>query len=192
MVRIISINIRSDNSADVEHSWVNRLPLPAEVLNLYHPDIVVTQEGWRRQLRELEARLDGLHLIDGHRDWIEERMYPCIFVRASEGCRVGQSGDVWLSETPQLAGSVSFGSAFPRLMTWCVLSCDKSPTLVANLHLDHESRATRTEQARVAAEELRALNSEGLPVVLAGDFNDTPDGPVRNGIMERLPELYDP
>ncbi len=195
MVRIITINIRFDNPADGEHRWRERLPVLAQVLNSYTPDLVLTQEGWHRQLLELEECLDGLRLLDDHREWIEERMYPCIFARPdSYGLRVRRSGDVWLSETPYVEGSVSFGSAFPRLMTWCELTCRDAigPLMIANLHLDHEARDTRIAQARVAANELSALNSQGLPVVLAGDFNDAPDSPVRHKITARLPHLYDP
>ncbi len=193
MLRIVSVNIRFDNPADGEHRWALRLPLLAEVLNSHRPDIVATQEGWRTQLRELEACLSACGLVDQHREWIEERMYPSVFVRHA-ALQVLQSGDVWLSKTPYVPGSSSFGSAFPRLMTWCELECRNSgrQLFFANLHLDHEERDTRVEQARVAANELCGLNGRRLPIVLAGDFNDAPDGPVREAIAGELPNLYDP
>ena len=193
MVCVVSINIRFDNPTDGRNRWGLRLPLLSGMLNAHRPDIIATQEGWRDQLQELEARLAGCSLVDRHRGWLGDRMYPCLFVRRRR-LRVLRSGDVWLSETPDVAGSYSFGSAFPRLMTWCELELHASGRRIvfANLHLDHERRSTRIEQARVAARELYALNERRLPVILAGDFNDTADGPVRAAVMDALPELYDP
>ena len=80
-------------------------------------------------------------------------MYPSLFVR-SEQMSVKKSGDIWLSETPLIAGSKSFKSAFPRLCTWASVMWfqvegDKSkgePLFIVNCHLDHVLEETRIRQ----------------------------------------------
>src|SRR5262245_28013862 len=112
--RIATCNIRYDSPEDGQHAWVARRPVLAQVLKGLAPDILGTQEGREKQIRELQKSLLPMALVDGHRTWIEERMYPSLMFNHS---RMGviDSGDIWLSETPEVPGSISFGSSWPKL-----------------------------------------------------------------------------
>lgn len=180
---------------DKENLWSSRLPLLAETIRRAAPLVLGTQEGWEWQLRELEAELPDHRIVDGERYWMEERMYPSLFV--SREVTVLRSGDVWLSETPDLPGSRSFGSLYPRLMCWAEISvAEQAPFLCANLHLDHQSSETRVSQIEVALTALAELLPQGMPLCLMGDFNDPPGGAVTRTIVRKSPSLgvhlYDP
>ena len=189
---LISCNIRFDNPADGQNSWMHRRDFLSETLLKHSPSIIATQEGRFQQLNELKASLKNFDIIDQHRSWIGERMYPTIFIRQDKFEYIN-SGDVWLSETPDIAGSLSFGSTFPRLMTWAKVQIKESDKnlLIVNTHLDHIKAETRLAQIKVLASEIKRVWDPTCAIVIMGDFNDAPDSPVRAEIMKHFPELQD-
>jgi endonuclease/exonuclease/phosphatase family metal-dependent hydrolase len=184
-LKIASSNIRFDNPQDGIHAWDNRKNLLQKIINDFHPHILGTQEGREQQIKSL-AKLLSLKLVEEHRKWIDERMYPCLYIN-EEKIKLHQSGDIWLSETPYVSGSKSFKSAFPRLCTWMhvtylINDCDY---FVVNTHLDHVLAETRIQQINVLIDEVNRLNTKNLPVILMGDFNDSPLSEVRNTVSTR-------
>ncbi len=191
--KIISSNIRFDNPNDGQHIWKNRKNLLVEIINDFESDILSTQEGRQMQLNDLAASLKNLNLVDRHRQWIAERMYPCIFINPNT-VRIDRSGDVWLSDTPDVPGSYSFGSAFPRLCTWIAgqfININQAFFLV-NVHLDNFFAETRSKQIEVLIKEVKKNNNQNLPLILCGDFNESPFGQVRRIINNGFKDLYDP
>lgn len=190
MPRVMSCNIRFSNPQDGAHDWVHRKDFVAELIHSESAGIIGTQEGREPQLRELEELLPNHTLIDQHRSWIQERMYPCLFIDLSLYEVLG-SGDIWLSETPEVAGSSSFESAFPRLCTYAKLKDLKTEQefFVVDCHLDHVKEETRVEQIKVLLAEIHKV-SGGSPLILMGDFNTSPTGPVREIVNQT--KLVDP
>ena len=186
---LMTSNIRFENKADGDNNWPNRKALWSKIVEENNISILCTQEGRNIQLLDAESQID-LDLIHDHREWIPERMYPCIFYKKSE-YNILDSGDFWLSETPHLAGSKSFNSAFPRLCTWALLEKENNRFYVFNCHLDHILDETRHEQSKVLVKQINKLNQINLPIILAGDFNEPPDGLVRSHITNEL-SLIDP
>jgi endonuclease/exonuclease/phosphatase family metal-dependent hydrolase len=188
----ISCNIRFDNPADGQNSWSHRKDFLAQILLNERPHIIATQEGRFAQLKDLESLLVDYELIDQHRSWIGERMYPTIFIKKNtfEFCK---SGDLWLSETPEIAGSRSFESAFPRLMTWTKLQLKESAKnlFIVNTHLDHIKSETRVHQIKVLAHEIKRVWDQHTPLVIMGDFNDSPQSEVRSILISEFPSLVD-
>lgn len=190
-LNLITCNIRFDNPADGNNSWAHRRDFLSQLLLSHRPDIIGTQEGRHGQLKDLESLLKDFQIIEGHRSWIEERMYPSLFIR-KERFHVLASGDSWLSETPQVAGSIAFGSAFPRLMTWVKLEekTDRRTFFVFNTHLDHVKSSTRVNQVKVLIEEMKKISGD-QNFVLLGDFNDSPASEVRQLLLQSFPHLVD-
>lgn len=189
---LISCNIRFDNPADGQNSWSNRRDFLAQTLLKHSPDIISTQEGRFLQLGELNDSLKDFEIIDQHRSWIGERMYPTIYVRNGK-FEYLSSGDVWLSETPDVAGSISFESSFPRLMTWSKLQIKNSEQkiLVINTHLDHVKPETRQQQIKVLGQEVLKIWDKQSALIIMGDFNDSPESSVRKILLELFPGLQD-
>ncbi len=162
------------------------------VIETCRPDVIATQEGRRPQIQDLSSLIPGFELVDAHRDWIEHRMYPCLFLRSGR-FTVLDSGDVWLSESPGVPESQLDDSNYPRLVSWVHLrdDVDSGELVVANVHLDNAGPDVRRRQTSIAADELSRISSE-VPLVLCGDFNDSPDSEVAGMLAAKLPELYDP
>jgi len=191
-VKIISSNIRFDNPADGDNSWSHRRLQLTQLLLSHSPDVIATQEGRFDQLKDFESLLKDYTIIDHHRSWIKERMYPSFYLRKN-AFEVLRSGDLWLSETPQIAGSKSFESAFPRLLTWTEVQLKNSEhkLFLVNTHLDHIKRETRSHQVKVLAQEITREWDGHSHLIIFGDFNDDPDSPVRQILMDDFPHLVD-
>jgi endonuclease/exonuclease/phosphatase family metal-dependent hydrolase len=186
---VISSNIRFNNPADKSNSWDNRKSFYYSVINQNKPQIIGSQEGREDQLRELEQGLVSKRLVDTNRTWIEQRMYPCLYVDKS--IKVLDSGDRWLSDTPEVPGSKIESSAFPRLMTWSLIEQEQNRVFVFNLHLDHTTDEVREAQALIAIEEILKINKNTEPLIVVGDFNSSPDSKVYKYFIEKL-SLIDP
>lgn len=188
---LVTCNIRFDNPADGPNSWEHRRLFLRDVLLSHSPDIIATQEGRFTQLQDLDSLLTGYEIVDPHRAWIGERMYPTFFLKKNR-FEMTRSEDVWLSETPDIAGSKSFGSAFPRLMTWMKIQpVDSDRDLwFVNTHLDHLKEETRLGQVNVLSSEVRRFWNPLDHLVIMGDFNDHPLSAVRKHLEEEF-ELQD-
>lgn len=185
-LRICSFNIRFKNSMDGLNSWENRLTEIEKFTKKNQFSIIGTQEGRFDQLKEFE-KITGLKLIDSHRPWINERMYPCFFVDIKK-IKILKSGDIWLSLTPEIPGSSSFQSSFPRLATWIkFVIIELGIEMYAfNVHLDHILESTRLEQIKVLIQSIFKINKEHIPLILLGDFNESP---LSNTYLQIITEL---
>lgn len=189
---LITCNIRFDNPADGDNSWSHRRLFLSKTLLKHSADVIATQEGRFDQLKDLEKILPGYVLLDQHRSWIKERMYPALFLKINR-FETRFSGDLWLSDTPEIAGSQSFDSAFPRLMTWANVQIKDSSQKITliNTHLDHIQQETRISQARVLALETKKLWVDDSKIFIMGDFNDDPSSEVRKIINDQFSGLQD-
>ena len=191
--KVISSNIRFDNPTDGLNRWENRKPHLGQLITQFAPDLLSTQEGRLPQIEQLTQVLPNLQLATTHRPWISYRMYPCIFFNPHT-IEIIDSGDIWLSKTPQLPGSLSFKSSFPRLATWIKAQFKESQKhfVYINTHLDHVLGYTRLKQIQVLLKELTQINTDNFPMIVTGDFNESPLGKTRKKLMSLAPNLYDP
>lgn len=154
------------------NAWRKRRPVMAELLGAELPTMLGTQEGLHRQLRDIE------HDLPGHYDWIGEGRgggitdeYCAIFFDTRRLDPV-ESGHFWLSDTPDVPGSRSWGNANIRMVTW-IRFRDKrvgGELAVLNTHLDHVSENSRVRGAELIRDRVNALPPD-VPVIVMGDFN---------------------
>ena len=87
---------------------------------------------------------------------------------------------IWLSDTPEKAGSTTWGNGIPRVATWVRLMDRASGQglWVVNMHLDHKNQPSREKGVRLMAERLVAMNRDSEPVVWMGDFNAVEGNPA--------------
>lgn len=189
---LVTCNIRFDNPADGDNSWSHRRDFLVQTLLKYSPDIIATQEGRFGQLMNMSEALSEYELIDSHRSWIKERMYPSFFIKKNQ-FEIFKSEDLWLSETPGVAGSLSFDSAFPRLMTWVRVQPrnSKKNFLFVNTHLDHIKKETRLCQVNVLSREIKRLWNKTDSLIIMGDFNDSPESDVRKHLQNEFSGIQD-
>lgn len=177
-MRVLTINLRFENEADGSNNWPYRREMVARVINEFAPHLLGTQEGFRPQSADLASLIPKYHLCDEHRYWDPERMYPCIFYDPEE-IAIEESGDFWLSETPYVHGSSSWGSSRPRLATYarCRLVQAEKAFFFCDTHFDNVSAEARKRGALVLIEQLEIINRDKLPLIVVGDFNGPPSSP---------------
>ena len=84
-----------------------------------------------------------------------------------------KSGTFWLSETPDVPGSISWGSACRRVCTWTILKDKRNGQTFcfANTHTDHISALARKEGMLLIVKKMKEFAPEGTPLVFTGDHN---------------------
>jgi endonuclease/exonuclease/phosphatase family metal-dependent hydrolase len=177
----MTFNLRFANPLDGPDAWEFRKELVAEVILTQRPDLLGTQEGTVLQLQYLEGHLPGYLPLTAHRRVDPTCQYPTIFYRADR-FQVGESNEFWLSETPTVHRSLSWGSAFPRMVTYGLFqeTGRELSFYFINTHLDHISAAARQGGARMIRNFFFSLN---LPIILVGDFNEPPEDPVYRELL---------
>lgn len=81
----------------------------------------------------------------------------------------------WLSDTPEIPGSKSWGNNVIRMVTWVRFlhsppGEEPQELVFFNTHFDHQSANAREKSAALVLERINEFDP-ALPVVLAGDFN---------------------
>lgn len=175
-VQVMTFNIRYENEGDKgRRSWGERVVGIVKMLRSERPDVMGIQEGLHGQVADLRASLpeygfSGMGRSDGQR----AGEYAGIFFDRDRFERdAGKSGMIWLSGTPEKAGSTTWGNGIPRVAMWVRLLDRTSGQglWVVNMHLDHRNQPSREKGVRLMAERLVAMNRDRESVVWMGDFN---------------------
>lgn len=186
-VRAMTWNVRFFNPLDGEDAWPERADEVVALVRDLSPDVVGFQEALGQQVEDLTAGLaDHDWYGEGRDDGVLGGELTPIFFRRRRFEPV-DGGTFWLSESPDEAGSRSWGASHPRIATWLVLHdrWTEVDLVVANTHLDHATSAVRVRQAEVLLERLLPVVAD-RPLVLLGDLNDRPGSPVFEVFAEVL------
>lgn len=180
-INVMSYNIRYDNSGDGDNQWKMRKDYAADLVKFYDVDIYGAQEVLHNQLMDMIDRLPGFAYVGvGRADGKRKGEYSPIVYR-KDRLEVEKSGNFWLSEDKNAVGKKGWDAACERVATWAILKDKRTGKrfFMLNTHLDHMGKVARHEGASLVLEEAKRL-SDGLPVIVTGDFNATPDeDPIR-------------
>ena len=178
-LRVMSFNVRYDNPGDKSNNWQYRRDRVADAINFYDADIVGTQEVLQNQLDDLKLRLPAYRMVGvGREDGASQGEYAALWYKP-ERFELVDSGNFWLSATPEVAGSMGWDGACVRIATWARLR-DRATgreLLALNTHLDHVGTVARREGVTLILDRVAKMRGD-LPVVATGDFNSTPDSDV--------------
>lgn len=167
----MTCNIRCSTMPDRKNSWAKRRMLCADTIKKYTPDIICLQECHWVQFEDL---LEQLGKKRWGAFWIETEPDGGIPENAifydKQLFEVRNYGGFWLSETPHIPGSFSWGSECVRFVNYLVLRSGEIAFRIINTHLDHASQAARENQADLLVKEASVWNDE-MPQIIAGDFN---------------------
>jgi endonuclease/exonuclease/phosphatase family metal-dependent hydrolase len=169
----MSFNIRYGPAPDGENRWERRKALALARIHAFAPDLLGLQECRDdAQADFVQTSLPDYRFYGVHREGEGEtalEMAPLLFRQSA--FHLVRQGVFWLSDTPQAAGSRSWGSMFPRTATWVRLSHRPTGRLVTfvNTHFDCESAAI-DGAARVLRQWLEQVRRE-TPMIVTGDFN---------------------
>lgn len=184
-LRVMTFNIRYGTAADGADAWDRRRALSIETIRSYDPAVLGVQEALRFQLDEIGAAFPGMAEVGvGRDDGAEAGEYSAILYDGSRFA-LREHGTYWLSDTPDVAGSMTWGNRYPRLATWALLH-DSAADLtfyVLNTHWDHESQNARERSAAQVVDWLAANVGDG-PVVVMGDFNAGEGNPAFRALLD--------
>jgi endonuclease/exonuclease/phosphatase family metal-dependent hydrolase len=187
-LRVMSFNIRYGTAPDGVNSWPNRSDLVVEVIRAQAPAVLAVQEALRFQLDDLAAAFPDYREIGVGRDDGAERGEYAAILFDHRRLRATHQGTFWLSDSPDVPGSMSWGNRVTRICTWARLEDLTTGTgfYVFNAHLDHESQASRERSVELIAERL-AARSRADPLVVLGDFNAGEDNPAFRYLLGESP-----
>lgn len=169
--RVLSFNIRYGTAPDGANAWPERKELVFDVIRRRDSDFIGLQEALRFQIDAIREAVPGYGEVGVGRDGREAGEYSAILYK-SDRWRAADSGTRWLSDTPDVPGSMTWGNEFPRIVTWGRFVDRRSGRAlwVFNTHFDHVSQPSRMKSARMLAS-LIADREPRDPIVVTGDFN---------------------
>ena len=179
-IEVMTFNVRLPIASDGANTWENRRDLFIETITETMPDVIGTQELFKLQGDYLIERLPdyawfGIDRRGGHAD---EHMG--VFYRRDRLTLI-ELGNFWLSDTPTVPGSITWGHPLPRMATWAVFESKANGRrfYVVNTHFPYreEDGDARLKGAQAIADWIARIPPD-MPVVLMGDFNAVPESPA--------------
>jgi endonuclease/exonuclease/phosphatase family metal-dependent hydrolase len=169
-LRVMTFNLRFA-SDQAPHAWPTRRPIMQHLIEHEAPDVIGTQEGLYGQLRDMATGLPNYDWIGLGREGGSRGEFMAVFFRRDKFEPVAFD-HFWLSDTPDVIGSMTWGNRYRRMVTWVRFRERASGRVFEfwNTHLDHEVEAARTKAAALIAERLARVDPR-VPLLLVGDFN---------------------
>ena len=139
----------------------------------HKPAIFGLQEVLWNEGVELAEAFYGYRITGvGREDGVRQGEMCLIFTRRDR-YHVLDEGFFWLSETPEVPGSMGWDAACTRVVSWVKLRdrrCNPDTLCVFNTHFDHVGTEAREQGARLLRQKMVDIAGHH-PVILMGDFN---------------------
>jgi endonuclease/exonuclease/phosphatase family metal-dependent hydrolase len=191
-LRVMTFNVRLPMASDGPERWEARRDLFVKTIREEHPDVFGTQELYKEQGDYVVAKLPGYKWFGMGRKGGEGDEHMGVFYRADE-LRVLDSGNFWLSDTPDVPGSDTWATPFPRMVTWARFQreSDGRTFVMFDTHLPYRDQddAAREKGAALILKRIAKLPPDE-PFVLTGDFNTSPDSKVHAMLTEHLEDAW--
>lgn len=182
-VHLMTLNVRRRMAASVSphDRWNRRAPLVSRLLSSERPTVLGIQEALPDQAVVVADALGDRYTCVGTGRDTDRRGERCEIHIDGDRMRFLDMRVHWLSGTPDVPGSRSFGNLLPRVAVQAeVEDLEVGGRFhVIVTHLDHLSEKSRRRSARFLREIARSLDG---PVVVMGDFN----GGRRSGVFAEL------
>lgn len=184
-LRVVTFNIRFGSASDGPDRWEIRREKVVETIRDLDAPIVGLQEAEAFQVKELLEALPRYAVAGVFRDdgRLAGEGAPILFDRAR--FTLVDARTFWLSDTPEIPDSNTWGAACTRVCTHArLLDLGSGRTLtVFNTHYDHVSQRARLESTRLILRTLNRHAGHG-PVILFGDFNADESNPAYLAFFE--------
>lgn len=173
-LRVMTYNLRYASDTP-PNSWGERLPVAVAMIDETAPDVIGTQEGLYRQVKDLDTALADYDWIGIGRNGGSRSEFMAVFYRR-ERLEPLEFDHFWLSDTPDVVGSTTWGNDNIRMVTWVRFRDRQTDreVYVLNTHFDHQIREAREKSARLIIARTGKLD-QSLPMILLGDFNARAD-----------------
>ncbi|MGW6024109.1 endonuclease/exonuclease/phosphatase family protein [Streptomyces sp. NPDC055099] len=170
-LEVMSFNLRYASTTP-PNAWADRRPVTRELLRRARPHVIGTQEGLYQQVRDIAEDLGP------HYDWIgtgraggSRNEFMSVYYDTRRLAPI-EYDHYWLSDTPDVIGSNTWGGGSIRMVTWVRFHDLRTGTelYVLNTHLDNASQYARARAASLITERITRLDPS-LPLLVTGDFN---------------------
>ncbi len=178
-LHVMSFNIRYGTTNDGPDHWEKRKEQVFELIGRSDCDLIGLQEALRFQIDEIRAAVPVYGEIGvGRDDGRTKGEYSGILYR-TDRLIVAEAGTFWLSDTPEVPGSMTWGNRITRICTWARFIHKPSGKAFYhfNTHFDHQSQPSREKAAVLVARRIRDRQHPD-PVVFTGDFNAGESNPA--------------
>ncbi|GMY35621.1 early nodulin-12a [Fagus crenata] len=178
---VMTFNLHEDQPPDSPNSWEKRRDLCISVITSYSPVILCTQQGVKSQLDYLQQCLPGYDQFGvprkGSQDTSDEH---CTIFYDKEKVELVEGGTFWLSESPSVPGSMSWGSVVP-------FEPPGFSFQIVNTNMDEFSPRARRRSALLTWQHIASL-PPSLPVVYCGGFNTPKESTTGRFLLGRSRE----
>lgn len=172
-LRVMTFNVRLPVASDGPNAWDNRRDIFVETVRRMDPDLMGTQELWYVQGEYVVEKLPEYKWFGISRRGNHEDEHMGVFYKPAK-LTVVESGNFWLSLTPDVPGSSAWNINYPRMVTWALfeIASTKKRFYYYNTHFPHrlEDQAARIECAKIIVSRLKTLSGD-VPFLMTGDFN---------------------
>ena len=174
-IRVASYNIRLNTPNDGINAWPNRKDDVKALIQYHDFDIFGTQEGFYEQLQDLCEMPEYAYFGAGRDDGMNGGEHSAIFYKTSR-FSVVESGNFWLSETPDVPGKGWDATCCNRICSWVKFKDNSTQKefYFFNVHFDHQGVIARKESGKLMVQKIKEITN-GAPVICTGDFNSTPE-----------------
>lgn len=189
-LRVMTFNIRYGAAEDGPNHWTRRREMVFQVFRDHRPDVAGLQEVLRFQLDEIRRALPEYGAVVAGRDDGQAGGEACAILYRTGRFEVVEHGTFWLSDTPEVPGSRSWGNNITRICTWARLR-DRGTGAVFymfNTHLDHQSQPARELGAELIAQRM-GRRPHPDPIILTGDFNAGEANPAMRYLKGQAPAV---
>lgn len=171
-LHVMSYNLRYASDTP-PNEWSARRPVMREQLRDARPQLIGTQEGLYAQLQDIATDLGPSYDSIGlGREGGSKGEFMMIFFDTRR-LQPLEYDHYWLSDTPEVIGSKTWGGCCARMVTW-VRFKDKATSkefYAINTHLEAFDATARSKSADLILQRMTALDP-ALPVIMTGDFNE--------------------
>lgn len=178
-LEVMSYNIRTGKANDGLDAWPVRKARTAQMIKKYHPDLLGVQEALQFQIDDLLNELPDYTVVGaGRADGRDGNEFSAIMYNTKR-LQLLRSDTFWLSDTPSVPGSTTWGNKITRVCTWAHFRDRKSGKFFYhfNAHLDHISQPSRENSAKLMIRRINEITPKD-PVIMTGDFNAGETNPV--------------
>ncbi|KAA8522865.1 hypothetical protein F0562_009288 [Nyssa sinensis] len=194
---VMTFNLLEDQLEDSPNSWEKRRDLCISVITSYSPMILCTQQGVKSQLEYLQQGLPGYDQFGISRKGAEDTSDEhCSIFYDKEKVELLEGGTFWLSESPSVPGTISWGSEVPCIATWAIsfllllafiILYFSFSFQIVNTNLDEFSPHARRRSALLTWQHIASL-PPSLPVVYCGGFNTQKESTTGRFLLGRSRE----
>jgi endonuclease/exonuclease/phosphatase family metal-dependent hydrolase len=172
-LQVATYNLRMDTKDDSLNAWSYRKDKVKALIRYHDWDIFGTQEGFLHQLQGICELPEYTYFGAGRDDGINAGEHSAIFYK-KDCFEILESGNFWLSETPDMPGKGWDATCCNRICSWVKFKEIKTGKTFYffNVHFDHEGKIARIESGKLMVKKIREIAKDN-PVISTGDFNST-------------------